>query len=463
MAQKKKRSVKAELIEQIGDGTYTTRNHELERKVLKQLFSQPDQIGIISATLGRDHFTDPRYKDIYDKAISVYKQGRIQKSDPSVVLAECLRSPSDEIEPEDYRAAVEEIFREDRDVDINQAVLTLNNLLVARRFQALSHELISKASSGEDINTLIAEASGGIRSISINANMDDSLYDLDRLLSEQERGAYSLIEPDFKGIATPFPLLNDMIDGFEPGELYIVAGRPGMGKTALLGQIGYHSGATGNQTVFYPLEMSGKMMWTRAMCCHCNVTGSDVKKLELTAIEKAACEHWMHNNPAKKNLRFSDKSGRTPMQIRADLIRHKDKYGEVKLVIVDQLQLMHSGTGHRDRREEVSYLSRAMKELASEFQIPVILASAMNREYERRQGKDKRPELSDLNESGQIESDASVVLFTHRPSVTRPPNDPDPPDDEIICRKNRNGPQGIVKVKFNGPYFRFENLPDKRI
>jgi replicative DNA helicase len=87
----------------------------------------------------------------------------------------------------------------------------------------------------------------------------------------------------------------------------------------------------------------------------------------------------------------------------------------------------------------------------------------MNREYERRQGKDKRPELSDLNESGQIESDASVVLFTHRPSVTRPPNDPDPPDDEIICRKNRNGPQGIVKVKFNGPYFRFENLPDKRI
>ena len=145
------------------------------------------------------------------------------------------------------------------------------------------------------------------------------------------------------------------------------------------------------------------------------------------------------------------------MQMRSDIVRYNDKHGAVKLCLVDYLQQMHSGTGHRDRREEVSFISRALKDISMEFGMAIVAASAMNREFERRQTKDKRPELADLNESGQIESDASVVLFPHRPSTTATANGP-VPDDELVLRKNRHGPTGIVPVKFMGPYYRFENL-----
>lgn len=463
MAQKR-RSVKAELVEQLGDGTYKTRNTELERKILKQVFSRPDQIGIISSSLMAGHFTDPRYRDIYLKSVEIYKQGRMRKSDSSVVLAECLRKPSDELEPEDYKAAIDEVFLERDEVDVEQAILTLNSLMLARKLQAFSHEVIAKASSGEDVNSLITEASSYIRTISADSMMSDNFYDLDRLISEQKDGVSSLIEPEDNGIRTPFPLLNDMISGFCPGDLYVVGGRPGTGKTALMGMFGYYAAALLNFTLFYAHEMSKESMWTRLMCCHCGVTNQDVRHLELTTNEKEICRKWFNENPARKHLKFIDRGGKTPMQVRSDIIRHKDKHGSVGLLLIDYLQQMRSGLGHKDKREEVSYLSSSLKDIAVEFNLPVVVSSAMNRAFEHRQGKDKRPELADLNESGQIESDASVVIFPHRPSMTQVASaNAAPADDELIVRKNRHGPTGVALVRYNGPYFRFENLPEKRV
>ena len=463
MPPREKRSVKAELIEQIGDGTYTTRNHELERKVLKQIFARPDQIGLISATLTKEHFTDPRYRDIYEKALTVYKQGKIRKSDITVVIAECLRNPSDEIEPEDYRAAAEEINREDRDVELDLAMVTLNNLMLARKLQGFSHDVISKASSGEDISSLISDASNQIRGISASSSLEDNCLDLDKILEEQEFGITSLVIPSNNAIQTPFPLLNDMIKGFRPGDVYVVGGRPGMGKTALLLQCAYYAASIGNYDLFYAHEMSKEQMWMRLMCNYCNVSNSDVERNELTEAEQDRCNEWYRSNPAKKFLHFNEKGGKTPMQIRSDVIKFKEKRGDLKIVFVDYLQLMHSGMGHRDKREEVSYISTAMKEIAKDLNVAVVLASSMNRDFERRQGKTKRPELSDLNESGQIEADASVVLFPHRPSMYDQTPNQNPPPDELVIRKNRHGATGIVPVNYVGQCFRFESLPEKRV
>lgn len=459
---RQKKNIKARLVEQVGDGTYKTRNPEIERKVLKQLFSRPDQIGIISATLRDDHFADPRYRDIYLKSVDLHKGGRFTRSDPSIVLAECLRRPSDEIDPSDYKDAVEEIIREERDIDLEQAFVTLNGLMLARRLQAFSHEVISKASAGEDVNELITEASSYIRGMSIDAKLDDDMMDIDRLIALQKNGANSIIEPERNGILSPWPLLNAITFGFRPGDITVIGGRPGTGKSAMLAQIAFHSAFMENYSIFYAHEMTSEAMWGRLMCCHCNVTNTDVSMLELSQTEKDRCRTWLNENAARKYLRMSDKGGRTPMQVRSDIIRHNDRYGPVKLVGIDYLQRMYSGKGgNLKRNEEVAEISKALKDVCTELNVTMVIAASMNREYEKRQGKDKRPELSDLYESGQIESDASVVLFPYRPSMTQTSSNAAQADDEIIVRKNRHGAQGIIPVRYAGPYYRFESIPGR--
>lgn len=459
--QKRQRSVKAKLIEELGDGSYKTRNPELERKVIKQLFSRPDQIGIMSATLRADHFADPRYRDIYTKAVDLYVKGKLRRADSSIVLAECLRKPSDEIDPDDYKAAVYEIDHEDKTVDLEQAMTTLNGLMLARRLQAFSHDVISKAGAGEDVNELISEAGSYIKGMSLDAQMADDLKDLDRILEEQKDGASSIIEPERNGILTPFPMLNAVTFGMRRGDITVIGARPGVGKTALIGQISYHAALLANNTILYPLEMGADMMWGRLMCCYCNVTNVDVNSLELTENEKKTCREWLYENEGRKHLRMSEKSGKTPMQIRNDIIRHSDRYGKVDLVVIDYIQRMSAGVSSMMKRyEEVSYISKALKDIATEFDVAILVAASMNREFDKRPGKDKRPELSDLNESGQIESDAGVVIFPYRPSMRAAPG-ATPEDDELIIKKNRHGATATVPVRYQGAYYRFENLPGR--
>lgn len=455
----KQGSVKAKIVEQYGDGSYATRNHELERKVLKTVFRKFDQIAFISAVLSEDHFSDPRYRELYIKCVELYEQGR--RCDPSVVLAECLRKPNEDIDPDDFKQAVGEIQTEHvDDLDLDVAIRTLNNLLLIRKMMAFNHEVIERAANGEAIESLISDASERIKAMSQNSLEDDDMWNMDRIVANQPEGPMSIIRPTHKVIRTPFASLNDVIYGFRLQDITVVGARPGVGKTALLCQCASYTASLGKKTLFYAHEMSKESMLMRLMCMNNGISNSDVNLNMLTDNEVQTCLQWFSHNPSLETLRISDKGGRTPLAVRADIIRHNDKYGPLEILYIDYLQRMSAGKTFFKKNDEIGYISSSLKDLASEFNIPIVYASSMNREVEKRQGKEKRPQLSDLAESGQVESDASVVIFPYRPSMINPNPNATPEDDELIIGKHRHGATGIVKVKYNGPYFRFDESTD---
>jgi len=451
---KKPRSVKARIIEDIGDGTNSTRNIELERSLLATCMSSHEKLRLTTSLISRDHFSDPRHKVVYDVAVNLDEKGK--RPYANIVLAEILKRPDDDIEPDDFKAAFDSIASSEK-TDIEAACRVVHDLYVARRLQSISHEVISRASAGEDIHELIEELESNVKGISHSSFDDEHLIDLDITIANTIKGSIGIIEPASTGIKTPFPDLNDLIYGLRPGDVTVVGARPGVGKTVFLAQIAYHAAKNGNLTMFYAHEMSSVSVWRRLMCAENSVRNTDVNTLELSAEEKAKCKDWLENK-ATRYLHVSDRGGRTPAAVRSDLIRKISKYGPVGIVVIDYLQLMHSGKGHMKRNDEVTDIIRALKQIAKDLQVHVLIASAMNREVEKRQGKDKRPQLSDLNESGNIEADASVVIFPWRPSMFHTnPNSP-PPDDELIVVKNREGRTGSVKVRYRGEYFRFDNF-----
>jgi replicative DNA helicase len=452
--QKKQKSIKARLAEEVGDGTAATRNPDIERSLLKTCLGSHEKLRMASSLVLHEHFSDPRHKVVFKAAVDMESKGI--RPYPNVVLAEVMKRSDDEIDPEEFRDAMSAIMASDN-TDVESACLMVHDLYVARKLQSISHEVISRASAGEDIHGLISELETNLKGIS-SAGGSDTLMDVDQLIESLPRGAMSIIEPDTSGIKTPFPDLNDLIYGFKPGDVTVVGARPGVGKTVFLAQLAYHAATLGELTLFYALEMGKEEVWRRLMCAECSVINVDVNNLELSRDEKARCDEWLRNG-ASRFLHVSDRGGRTPAAIRADVQRKINKYGKVGLVVVDFIQLMSSGKGHMKRYEEVTDISRSMKYLATDLGTHVLTASSMNREIERRQGKDRRPQLSDLNESGNLESDASLVIFPHRPSMTHTDVNRPAPDDELIVFKNRYGRTGSVKVKYRGEYFRFDNMP----
>ena len=156
-------------------------------------------------------------------------------------------------------------------------------------------------------------------------------------------------------------------------------------------------------------------------------------------------------------LFIDDSPEMTMMEIRAKARRLKQRHN-IALVVVDYLQLMRSGSKNDSREQEISEISRSLKALAKELDIPVIALSQLNRGVETRPGKDKRPQLADLRESGAIEQDADVIVFIYRDDYYNKENSPDKGLAEVIIGKQRNGPTGSIKLKFFGEYTRFDNL-----
>jgi len=451
---KKPKSVKAKLIEDIGDGTHSTRNLEIERSLLATCLQSHEKLRLTTSLISREHFSDPRHKVIYETAVKLESEGK--KPYANIVLAHILKSPDDDIEPEDFKAAFDYIGSAEK-TDIESACRVVHDLYVARKLQSISHEVISRASSGEDIHELIQELEANIKGIDHTSFDDDHLVDLDSTIESTQGGVMGIIEPAFTGIKTQFPDLNDLIYGFRPGDITVIGARPGVGKTVLLAQLGYHSARQGILTTFYAHEMDSVEVWRRLMCAETSVRNTDVNMKELSPEEKARCKDWLENK-ATRYLYISDRGGRTPAAVRSDLIRKTNKYGPVGLVVIDYLQLMNSGKGHMKRYDEVTDIIRSLKQVAKDMRTHILIASAMNRDVDKRLGKDRRPQLSDLNESGNIEADASVIIFPWRPSMFHNnPNSP-PPDDELIVGKNRAGRTGIVKVRYRGEYFRFDRF-----
>jgi replicative DNA helicase len=244
---------------------------------------------------------------------------------------------------------------------------------------------------------------------------------------------------DVVGVSSGFRALDRLTLGFEPGNLIIVAARPGMGKSALALDIGAHlATAEGLPVALFTMEMSRQEIAQRALAKFARVdlrkirTGKGLQPDEWARIAAAA------DRVQKAPLLVNDSGTQTMASVRSETRRAMNRHPNLALVIVDYLQLM-DGAG-QNRTELVTGISRGLKVLAQDFGIPVIAAAQLNREVEKRIS-DKRPQLSDLRDSGSIEQDANIVLFLHREGLYNP--DCDTPDlTEVIVAKNRNGVGG---------------------
>jgi replicative DNA helicase len=263
------------------------------------------------------------------------------------------------------------------------------------------------------------------------------------------------------GVPSGFQDLDEMTSGFQASELIIVAARPSMGKTAFCLNVATQAAVDGFGVAVFSLEMSKEALVQRMLCAEARVDSQAVRRGALrdpdfTRLARAAgilqsCPVWIDDSPALTLLEMRSKARRLKVE------------NDVRLIIVDYLQLMRSPEYSENRVQEVSDISRSLKGLARELKIPVIALSQLSRASEQR-GGERRPILSDLRDSGAIEQDADVVLFIHRPEMYQREDSEGNSNEgmaEVIVGKHRNGPTGLVNLYFHKQFTRFDNRTER--
>lgn len=256
------------------------------------------------------------------------------------------------------------------------------------------------------------------------------------------------------GVPTGFKQLDEMTTGFQPSELIIVAGRPSMGKTAFCMNIAQFAAMQHKVPVaVFSLEMSKSQIVQRMLCSEARI---DTHALRRGVMPE---EDWPKLSLAAGRLSaapifIDDSAGISPLEIKAKARRLKAKH-DLGLILIDYLQLIQTGLKIENRQQEISQISRSLKGLARELNVPVVAVSQLSRAVEQR--SDQRPRLSDLRESGALEQDADVVVFIYREEYYKPKSSKKG-IAEVMIGKQRNGPTGTIELAFIKEYTRFENL-----
>jgi len=261
------------------------------------------------------------------------------------------------------------------------------------------------------------------------------------------------------GVSTGYNDLDKLTAGLQPADLIIVAGRPGMGKTAFALNIGAHAAFAGVGVAVFSLEMAKEQLVLRMLCSEARVNSSKVRsgylgERDFPQLAKAAGR--LHEAP----IYIDDTPAISVLELRAKARRLvRDRSKKIGLIVVDYLQLMRGMGMANNREQEISEISRSLKALAKELGVPVMALSQLNRRVEDR--NDRRPQMSDLRESGAIEQDADLIMFIYRDEVYNKNDDSKKGLAEIIIAKQRNGPIDTVNLTFLNEFTRFENYTER--
>jgi len=263
------------------------------------------------------------------------------------------------------------------------------------------------------------------------------------------------MEGNITGAGTGFTDFDEMTSGLQPADLIIVAGRPSMGKTTIAMNIAENVAIQGDKPVaVFSMEMPGEALAMRMMSSLGRIDQHKVRTGKLDDDEWPRMTSAI-NLLAETKLFIDDTPALTPTEVRARSRRLAREHGQLGLIVLDYLQLMQSPSSGENRVQQISDISRGLKSLAKEMNVPVIALSQLNRNLEQR--PNKRPVMSDLRESGAIEQDADLIVFVYRDEVYNE-DSPDKGIAEIIIGKQRNGPLGTTRLTFLGQYTRFENF-----
>jgi replicative DNA helicase len=258
------------------------------------------------------------------------------------------------------------------------------------------------------------------------------------------------------GVASGFRSLDNLTSGFHPSELVIIAARPSMGKTALALNIAQHAATrTGTSVAFFSMEMAKEQLVIRLLCAEAEL---DIKRVRTGFISDREFEKLKlaAETLSRANISIDETPGVTVMEMKAKARRLKLEQ-RIDIVFLDYIQLMRTGGRFENRNQEMSFISRSLKELAKELRIPVVGISQLSRAPEKGR-REPKPQLSDLRESGAIEQDADVVIFIFRPEYYHPDDESLKGLAEVNVAKQRNGPTGSVNLAFIREYARFAEL-----
>ncbi|MBZ5623418.1 MAG: replicative DNA helicase [Acidobacteriia bacterium] len=342
--------------------------------------------------------------------------------------------------------------------NVDSYIRIVKDKSVLRRIILASQHMMHRALlDAEEPDQILAGAEETLLKLG-EARVKSGLLSPEQILRDYEGGINAFLDPSkrIKGISTGFTKLDEFTGGMHGGDLFIVAARPSMGKTALALNIAQHVALKLKQTVaVFSLEMSKESLLTRMLCSAARVDSQRFRAGYLTQEERRKLNHALHEL-VEAPLYIDDSAGIHLMEMHAKLRRLQSERERIGLVIVDYLQLMSGHGRFENRNQEVSALSRGMKLLAKELNVPLMVLSQLSRAVETRQG-DHRPQLSDLRESGSIEQDADVVAFIFREEVYHREREDLRGLAELIVAKQRNGPVGTVNLVFLHAQTKFEN------
>src|ERR1051326_8750452 len=338
----------------------------------------------------------------------------------------------------------------------------VRDMAMLRELIQTSTQIITQAfDAKEEVQTVVDDAERRIFSLA-ERRLEGSAQPVSRILKDTFEHIERLYErkEHVTGVATGFEKLDLETSGFQPSDFIIIAARPSMGKTAFALNIAQYVGVHLRQKVLVlSLEMSAQQLVQRMLCSEAKVDSQSVRTGYLTPAAGPRLTAAA-GRLAEAPIFIDDSAGLTVLEARAKARRLKAEHG-LDLVVIDYLQLMRGRASLENRQQEISEISRSLKGLAKELNIPVVALSQLSRAVEARANRDFRPQLSDLRESGALEQDADLILFIYRSKVYK--EDLAPEEEkiaEIIIGKQRNGPIGTVKLVFLPEYARFENTAD---
>lgn len=437
---------------------------ELEKVVLGALMIEKDAYYQVSEILKPESFYERRHQIIYE---AVRRLNLDEKPVDMLTVIEQLKSTNqlEEVGGPYYIGQLTGSVASSAHLEYHARIIAQK--ATARELISYTSNIQQKAfDATQDIDELMQEAEGKLFTLS-QENVKKDYTQIDPVIKE----AYDMLQKaaartdGMSGIPSGFHKLDKMTAGWQNSDLVILAARPAMGKTAFALSMAKNIAVDQKIPVaMFSLEMANVQLVNRVIVNVCEVTGEKLKTGQLDPDEWKRLDQRikiLHGAP----LYVDDTPSLSVFELRTKARRLVREHG-VRLIMIDYLQLMNaSGMNFGSRQEEVSTISRSLKGLAKELNIPILALSQLNRGVENREGADKRPQLSDLRESGAIEQDADMVIFIHRPEYYKITTDEQGHDlrgkAEIIIAKHRNGAVGTVLLNFRGAYARFQNPEDE--
>jgi len=440
---------------------------EVEKAVLGALMIDKDAYAIVCETLRPDSFYEPRNQMVYEAIRDLAIE---EKPVDVLTVTERLAKNGtlEEIGGPGYVAELSSRVASSANIEYHANIIAQKSL--ARQLISYTGMIQTKAfDETVDIDDLMQEAEGSLFELS-QRNMKKDYTQINPVISQAIKTiqAAAANTDGLTGVPTGYHKLDDITSGWQASDLVIIAGRPAMGKTSFALSMAKNIAADLRVPMaFFSLEMSNVQLVNRLISNACEIEGSKILNGQLQPDEWQRLDQRI-NTLLDAPLYVDDTPGLSVFELSTKARRLVREHG-VKIIMIDYLQLMNAnGMRFSSRQEEVSTISRSLKGLAKDLDIPILALSQLNRGVESREGLEgKRPQLSDLRESGAIEQDADMVLFVHRPEYYHIYQDDNGRDlhgmAQIIIAKHRKGATGDVLLTFKGQYTRFENPDDNQL